>query len=56
MVQLKADCSLYFDRGKGRVHPDADVEQTLAGLFAKYGPRPRVAVLPLGPLAIPYVK
>ncbi len=61
MVQLKADCYLYSTLddatvAKATFIPIADVEQTLAALLAKYGPSARVAVLPLGPLTIPYVR
>ncbi len=61
MVQLKADCYLYstLDNAtveKAKFIPIDDVEQSLAALSAKYGPNPRIAVLPLGPLTIPYVK
>ncbi|MDR3591071.1 MAG: nickel-dependent lactate racemase [Negativicutes bacterium] len=61
MIQLKADCYLYSTLDKDTVEkakfiPIADVEETLAQLIKKYGPAPRVAVLPYGPLTIPYVK
>ncbi|MCF3942120.1 nickel-dependent lactate racemase [Oceanobacillus alkalisoli] len=36
--------------------PTRDIEQTLKDLKAKYGPDMTVAVLPLGPLTIPYVE
>ncbi len=61
MVQLKADCYLYstLDNAtveKAKFIPIDDVEQSLAALGAKYGPNPRIAGLPFGPLTIPYVK
>ncbi len=61
MIQLKADCYLYstLDKDtvtKAKFKPIDDVEETLAQLMPKYGPAPRVAVLPFGPLTIPYVK
>jgi nickel-dependent lactate racemase len=61
MVQLKADCYLYSTLDgatveKAQFIPIADIEKTLAALGAKYGPDPRIAVLPYGPLTIPYVK
>jgi len=36
--------------------PIFSVEATLAQLVQKVGPQARIAVLPLGPLTIPYVK
>ena len=36
--------------------PSSDLEQTLADLKMKYGEDMSVAVLPLGPLTIPYVE
>jgi len=61
MIQLKADCYLYSTLDKDTVEkakftPINDVEKTLAELMTRYGPAPRVAVLPFGPLTIPYVK
>lgn len=61
MIQLKADCYLYSTLDAATVRqakftPIEDVGAALAGLMAKYGPGARVAVLPLGPLTIPYVK
>lgn len=59
MIQVKADCYLYSSLDKETVKqamltPVDDVNKTLDELIAKYGQR--VAVLPLGPLTIPYVK
>lgn len=61
IVQLKADCFLYstLDNAtveKAKFIPISDVEETLFALIKKYGPNPRIAVLPFGPLTIPYVK
>ncbi|MPN20382.1 Lactate racemase [bioreactor metagenome] len=61
MIQMKADCYLYSSLDKETVvqamlNPVDDVEETLQQLLVKYGPNARVAVLPLGPLTIPYVK
>jgi nickel-dependent lactate racemase len=61
IVQLKADCYLYSTLDnetveKAKFIPISDIEQTLAALAEKYGPKPRIAVLPYGPLTIPYVK
>lgn len=61
IIQLKADCYLYSALDDETVRqakfiPIHDVEAALAELLGKYGPAPRVAVLPLGPLTIPYVK
>ncbi|MDT8901571.1 nickel-dependent lactate racemase [Anaeroselena agilis] len=61
IVQLKADCYLYSTLDAATVAnakftPISDLGQTLAALAAKYGPAPRIAVLPYGPLTIPYVK
>jgi len=61
MIQLKADCYVYstLDAAtvrKAKFTPIDDVGGTLAALLAKHGPAARVAVLPLGPLTIPYVR
>ncbi len=61
LVQLKADCYLYSTLDhetvrQAKFNPIDNIEEALAGLLAKYGPSPRVAVMPLGPLTIPYVK
>ncbi|MDR3559952.1 MAG: nickel-dependent lactate racemase [Negativicutes bacterium] len=61
MIQLKADCYLYSTLDRATVEdakfkPIDDLEKTLADLMKRYGPKPRVAVLPFGPLTIPYVK
>lgn len=61
IVQLKADCYLYSTLDKATVEkaqfsPISDVESTLVELSKKYGPNPRVAVLPFGPLTIPYIQ
>lgn len=61
IVQLKADCYLYstLDNAtveKAQFTPISDVESILVELSKKYGPNPRVAVLPFGPLTIPYIQ
>lgn len=61
MIQVKAECYLYSTLDadtvrKAMLQPIVDVENTLQELMAKYGPNARIAVLPLGPLTIPYVK
>jgi len=60
IIQLKADCYLHslLDEEtvrKAKFIPAPDFPATLAGLLAKFGPGARVAVLPYGPLTIPYV-
>jgi nickel-dependent lactate racemase len=61
MIQIKADVYLYSLLDKQQVK-DAmlnyadNVEETLNQLMEKYGPDARIAVLPLGPLVIPYVR
>ena len=61
IIQLKADCHLYSTLDDATVRqakfkPLADLGPSLAGLTAGHGPHARVAVLPFGPLTIPYVK
>jgi nickel-dependent lactate racemase len=61
MIQMKADCYLYSTLDDATVRsakfiPIDDIAVTLSDLLEKYGPDARVAVLPLGPLTIPYVK
>ncbi|WP_425058852.1 Lactate racemase [Sporomusa carbonis] len=61
MVQLKADCYLYSTLDpetvrKAMFKPITSVEETIDSLLAKYGKEARIAVMPLGPLTIPYVK
>ncbi|GMA99070.1 nickel-dependent lactate racemase [Pelosinus sp. IPA-1] len=60
MIQVKADCYLYSSLDKETVvdcmlHPVENIEKTLAELIKKYGPDASIAVLPLGPLVVPYV-
>ena len=38
------------------LHPTKDIEITIEELKEKYGPNMTIAVLPLGPLTIPYVE
>ena len=61
MVQLKADCYLFSTLDpqivkNAKFTPIDSVEATLQQLCHKIGPQVRVAVLPLGPLTIPYVR
>ena len=61
MVQLKADCYLFSTLDpqivkNAKFTPIDSVEATLQQLCQKIGPQVRVAVLPLGPLTIPYVR
>ncbi len=60
MIQVKADCYLYSSLDKETVadcmlQSVTNIEQTLAKLIDKYGPDASIAVLPLGPLVVPYV-
>lgn len=60
IIQIKADCYLYSSLDdetvrNGKFIPIDSVEATLNGLLQKIGPTAKVAVLPLGPLTIPYV-
>jgi nickel-dependent lactate racemase len=60
LIQLKADCMLYSKLDDDTVRnakltPVSDPEKALADLLERFGPRARVAVLPFGPLTIPYV-
>ncbi len=61
IIQLKADCYLYslLDEDtvrKAKFKPIPDLAKTLAELIGRHGPKARVAVLPYGPLTIPYVR
>lgn len=60
MIQMRADCYLYSSLDEETVHdcmlqPIKDIEETLEQLIKKYGPDASIAVLPLGPLVVPYV-
>ena len=60
MIQLKADCYLYSMLDADTVRkamfiPITSVEATITSLQQKYGKEARIAVMPLGPLTIPYV-
>jgi nickel-dependent lactate racemase len=60
MIQVKTDCYLHSSLDEETVHdcmlkPAKDIEQTLEELIKKYGPDASIAVLPLGPLVVPYV-
>jgi nickel-dependent lactate racemase len=61
IIQLKAECLLYslLDEDtvrKAKFTPIANLETTMKELIQRQGPKVRVAVLPYGPLTIPYVK
>jgi len=61
IIQLKADCYLYSAMDDAttrmaRIEPTRNIEKTGLELMAKYGPKATIAVLPYGPLTIPYVK
>ena len=60
MIQMQADCYLYSLLDKqtvagAMIHHVENVEKTLTQLMDKYGPDVSIAILPLGPLVIPYV-
>ncbi|GAB7386998.1 nickel-dependent lactate racemase [Bacillaceae bacterium] len=61
MIQMWADVYVYSslsdeDIRKAMLEPTDDIGKTLAVLRDKYGEDARIAVLPFGPLTIPYVK
>ncbi|MFT9846301.1 nickel-dependent lactate racemase [Aneurinibacillus sp. REN35] len=61
VIQVWADVYVYSslsdeDVEKAMFHPTHDIENTLALLKEKYGESMTVAILPLGPLTIPYVE
>jgi len=61
MIRVKAECYLYSLVDKQTVidcmiNPIENVEQTLEQLMDKYGTDASIAILPLGPLVIPYVR
>ncbi|MDD9268384.1 nickel-dependent lactate racemase [Paenibacillus sp. GCM10023248] len=61
VIQVWADVHLYSsltdeDVEKAMLHPTHNIEATLQQLLKKYGSEMSVAVLPLGPLTIPYVR
>ena len=61
IIQNKADCYLYSTLDDATVRqakfkPLADLERAFTELVGRYGPEATVAVLPYGPLTIPYVK
>ena len=60
LIQVRAKCyvhSLLDDDTvrKAMFEPCHNVEVLIASLLAQYGPSARLAVMPLGPLTIPYV-
>lgn len=61
VIQVWADVYVYSELTDEQVkaamlYPTRDIEETLEELKEKYGPDMTVAVLPLGPLTIPYVE
>lgn len=61
MIQLWADVHVYSsldpdELEKAMFKPVSDMEKTLNDLLAQYGPQAKIAVLPLGPLTIPYLR
>lgn len=60
MIQVEADCYLYSVLDKETVNDCMiqhveNIEETLQLLMDKYGSQATIAILPLGPLVIPYV-
>jgi lactate racemase len=61
LIQLKADVYVYSDLDQKQIRsalflPSRSIEQTVSSLKEKYGPQPRICVLPEGPQTIPYLK
>jgi len=61
MIEEWADVYLYSTLPEesakiAMLTPTKDIEQTLVELLSKYGAEMSIAVLPLGPLTIPYVE
>lgn len=61
VIQTWADVYVYSTLTDEQVkatmlHPTKDIEKTIEELKEKYGPDLTIAVLPLGPLTIPYVE
>ena len=61
IIQTQADCYIYSSLDdavirNARFAPCHDIQALLANLMATYGPQARIAVLPLGPLTIPYIR
>jgi len=61
MIQEWADIYLYSllpeeSTRIANLTPTTDIEQTLRNLVSKFGDEMSIAVLPLGPLTIPYVE
>jgi len=59
-VQIKADCLLYSTLDdevvkNAKFKPIKDINTTLAELSQQYGENVRIAILPFGPLTIPYI-
>ncbi len=62
MIQLRARVYVYSDGltddqiERALFTPCPDIEQTVAGLQARYGPEARICVIPEGPQTIPYLQ
>jgi nickel-dependent lactate racemase len=61
IIQLYADVYLYSSLPeemvcKAKFFPTNSIEQTLLKLQKKYGENMTIAVLPQGPLTIPYIR
>ncbi|KGX91755.1 nickel-dependent lactate racemase [Pontibacillus marinus] len=61
MIQVWADCYVYSqlsseDVENAMLKPTNNITETIEALKEKYGQDARIAVMPLGPLTIPYVK
>lgn len=61
LIQLWADVYVYSSLSdeeleKAMFKPTKNIEQTLRHLLQTYGQNARIAVMPLGPLTIPYVR
>ena len=61
MVQMRARLYLYSMLSTQQVQdakiiPTTDIEQTINHLLTEFGPDATIAVMPIGPLTIPYVK
>lgn len=60
-ILLKAEVHLFAETLSDRAIADAhltpcrSIEETVAALQAKHGPKARICVLPMGPLTIPYI-
>jgi len=60
LVQLQAEVYLYSSLSEevvsaAKLIPVADLQATIDGLIQQYGLQARIAVLPEGPVTVPYV-